>query len=82
MYTDIDEPVKVEIFFAGSRVIPRWFIWNGKKIEVREVTQSWEEGDGGGKTYHFAVYDGQSVFSLSFNPQKLRWTLAGISDET
>ncbi len=80
MYTEIDEPVQVETFFSGGKIIPRWFVWDGRRITVKEITQCWEEREGFRKTYRFAVYDGQSVFSLSFDPAGLSWTLSGISD--
>ncbi len=80
MYTEIDEPVQVETFFSGRKIMPRWFVWDGKRITLKEITQTWEEIENGRKTYHFAVYDGQSVFSLSFDPAGLSWTLSGISD--
>ena len=80
MLTEIDEPVQVESFFPGSGITPRWFLWNGRKIVVKQITQSWEERESGRKIRHFAVYDGQSVFNIIFDPEKLRWTLAGISD--
>ena len=80
MFTSIEEPVQVETFFSAGGVTPRWFIWNGRRIEVKEVTQAWEERAGGRKTYHFAVYDGQSVFSLLLSPAGLSWMLSGVSD--
>ncbi len=80
MFTKIDEPVQVKSFFSGGGIAPRWFLWNGKKIVIKQITQSWEERESGRKTRHFAVYDGQSVFNIIFDPGNLTWTLARISD--
>ncbi len=80
MFTYIDEPVQVETFFSGRKITPRWFLWNGRKINITRVTQTWEEKEGGHKTYHFAVYDGQSVFNIIFDPAGLAWRLDGICD--
>ncbi len=80
MFTEIGDPVHVETFFSGRKIIPRWFLWNGKKINIEQVTQSWEEKRCGKKTYHFAVYDGNSIFNIIFDPAGLIWTLAGVSD--
>lgn len=80
MYTQIDEQVGVEAFFSGGRVTPRRFIWNGREITLLEITQSWEERRGLGRKIRFAACDGQSVFSLSFDPGSLNWNLEGISD--
>ncbi len=80
MYTEIDEPVQVETFFSGQKIIPRWFVWDGRRITVKEITQTWEENESGRKTFNFAVYDGQTIFRIEFCPAELRWVLAGISD--
>ena len=81
MSTEIHEPIKAGVVFDRSLVKPAWFIWNGRRREVREVTQRWQTTDGAATILHLGVTDGANVFELTFNQQTLAWHLASVEGD-
>ena len=75
MSTIINEPIDVGAVFGKTRIKPKWFIWNGNKRDIKEVTYTWRAREGEAEVIHFSVTDGATVFELTFNQKTLRWTL-------
>jgi len=73
--TEIGEAVKVGAVFEGSLVCPKWFKWVGRKIDIKEITYTWETKHGEAPLLQFAVTDGVTMFELSFNKKSLEWRL-------
>ncbi len=80
MVVYLDEPVQVGAVFKKAGVLPRWFLYHGKKIKVREVTYSWKENVGQSLFHHFSVSDGINLYDLVFQPERLFWKLEAVED--
>jgi hypothetical protein len=78
--TEIGEPVKVGAVFDPQRVIvPKWFIWNRRRYDIRKVTFTWKVRDGQKTFHHFAVTDGSDLYELTYDVASLSWMLMGVS---
>jgi hypothetical protein len=73
--TIIDERIDVAAVFKKDAVKPRWFVWNGRKYDVKEVTYTWGDTLGDAKVMHFAVSTASALFELSLNLASLEWRL-------
>jgi hypothetical protein len=78
MATKIDEPITVGAVFRQGGVRPAWFIWRGRRYEVREVTMSWATAEGRERIRHVSVTDGASEFELALNQERLTWRLVAV----
>ncbi len=78
MGTAIHEPIKIGVIFDYGAVRPAWFLWGGRRYNVREVTQRWQVKEGRATVLHLGVTDGASLFELVFNQETLSWWLVSI----
>ena len=78
MSTDIDEPLKTGVIFDRQLIRPAWFVWNGRRYAVRQVTQRWQTKEGQAPILHVGVTDGASTFELTLNQHSLIWRLAAV----
>ena len=80
MITEINESIKVGAIFGDNKkkLKPVWFVWSGRKYAVQEITYVWTERLGKAVVHYFAVTDGATLFSLSYNADTLLWTLHSI----
>jgi len=78
MYTDIQEQVRVAAVFDRNRIKPRWFIWNGRKHNIQQITYRWKDREGEAPLIYFSVSDGQTLYELSFNQKTLNWRLEKV----
>jgi len=79
MTMPVEEPVTVIASFGGKeRLRPLKFRWNGRVIQVSDVTYRWTSTDGDRKFYCFSITDGKALYNLSFDPQGLQWKLLEI----
>ncbi len=82
MITEIGERVEVAVLFGrGEKVRPVWFLWNGRKIKIREITYRWTEQEGEEVFFHFSVTDGASLYELAYSTKKLLWELVAVETE-
>ena len=80
MMTQIDESVKVGVVFdEGKKIIPKWFIWNGRKHDIARVTFTWKLQEGRNVLHHFAVTDETNLYELCYNTAELSWRLMAVS---
>jgi hypothetical protein len=80
MITEVDEAVTVgAVFDKGQAVVPKWFVWHGRKYVIHRVTFSWKVKEGIYFNYHFSVTDGVNLFELCYAPQTLAWKLMSAS---
>jgi hypothetical protein len=75
---EVNALIKVGAVFKGDKIIPKWFVWEGRKYEIKEVNYTWQDRQGIEVLYHFAVTDGINYYELSFNNQKMVWKLKKI----
>jgi hypothetical protein len=72
--------IKVGAVFKGSTIIPKWFIWEGRKYNVKSIDYTWEDRQGEEKLVMFAVSDGTNTYELAYNTIRMNWTLEKISE--
>jgi len=77
-FTEINEPVKVGAVFEKAKIKPKWFIWNGKKFNLREITYSWIDSSRGSKHHFFTVWDGSNLYEISLNSRFMTWNLEKV----
>ena len=70
----------VASFGLPYKLKPVRFKWNGRLMEVTEVTYQWQTHEGADRLYHFAVTDGSSTYELSFNSASLVWNVEGVEE--
>lgn len=81
MAVPIQELIITGVVFDRARLQPVWFIWNGRRIRVREVTQRWSTREGSAALLHLGVSDGATCFELVLNQQTLVWRLAAVESD-
>jgi len=75
----IDERIAVGAVFQDNVVKPRWFIWNNRKYEVKEITFRWKNRVGADVFSYFSVSDGNNLYQLSLSQKHLLWTLEKVA---
>ena len=70
--------IKVATIFEKGKQRPVWFIHEGRKYVVKEITYEWQSKEGTAKVYHYAVSDGANVFELVFNDKEMVWQLETV----
>lgn len=80
MITEINELIKVGAIFGDNKkkLKPVWFVWNGRKYDIREITYIWTEKTGKAVIHHFTVTDDANLFDISYNTDTLMWTLHSV----
>jgi hypothetical protein len=76
--TNIDKIIRVGAVFQGGRILPRWFLYDNKKYEIKEVNYQWEDFEGTEKLMFFSVSDGTNSYEISLNLKRLIWKLNKI----
>jgi len=80
MITQIDELIKVGVVFdEGKKIIPKWFIWNGRKHTIERVTFTWKVQEGRNVLHHFAVTDRTNLYELCYNTAEPSWRLMAVT---
>lgn len=74
----VDQPVRVGAAFDRQRVLPVWFMWNGRYYRVSMVSYSWESYCGSALLHHYSVSDGDNQYELQFDSRSLEWTLQRV----
>jgi hypothetical protein len=67
-------------FGLPYKLRPVRFRWNGRLMDIKEITYQWQTREGSQRLYHFAVTDGSSTYELSFNSALLVWNVEGVED--
>ncbi|MBI5361120.1 MAG: hypothetical protein HZA48_11130 [Planctomycetes bacterium] len=73
--TEINEKIKAGVVFEGAFIKPKWFLWNNRKYNVKEILFQWKSAEGAAVIIHFSVSDGTSMYELTFNQKTLDWIL-------
>jgi hypothetical protein len=81
MVVVIGEIIKVGAVFGGGKVLPKWFVWKGRKYEVEEITYTWKDKNGRETLHHFSVTDGSDLFELCYREREMSWYLASVEVE-
>ena len=75
MPVEIDESIKVGAVFSRGEVRPVWFSWNGRQVRIKETTFTWKTWEGSAAILHFSVTDGQGLYEIVYNMDRLVWRL-------
>ena len=78
---NIDAIIKVGAVFKGSNLIPKWFIWEGRKYNIKSVDYLWSDRQGQEKIMRFSVSDGSNTFELAYNTARMSWSLDKVSEQ-
>lgn len=80
MITEVNELIKVGAVFGDNKrkLKPVWFVWSGRKYNIREITYIWTERIGKAGILHFTVTDDANLFDISYNSDTLAWTLHSV----
>ena len=73
--TNINKIIKVGAIFQGGNIAPKWFHYDNKKYEIKEVNYRWEDWEGQEKILLFSVTDGANNYEISFNLKRMVWKL-------
>ncbi len=76
--TKIREPIRVAVDFAGPKIHPLAFVWNGRKYVVQKVNLVYKRRDGNRELWCFAVSDAANSYVLLYDPENMRWTLEEV----
>ncbi|MBU0686895.1 MAG: hypothetical protein KKB81_03475 [Candidatus Margulisbacteria bacterium] len=71
----VDAKIKVAVIFEKGQVLPRWFVWEDRKYDVRSINYTWSDYQGDEKITRFAVSDGSNSYELAFNSKQISWRL-------
>ena len=73
-----DEITVMASFGKPYRIKPISFTWNGRTIEITEVTYTWKTKEGQKDLHHFSVTDGNTLFELTFDAVSLLWKIESV----
>jgi hypothetical protein len=80
MITEVGQTVTVGVVFGPEQdLVPKWFVWNGRKISVQRVIFNWKVRDGQRWFHHFAVTDGAKLYELTYDVSSSSWKLMAVS---
>lgn len=75
---ELDQTIKVGVVFKGDQVIPKWFTWENRKYDLKEVNYTWRDRQGSEELYCFSVTDGANNYELAFNSRRMVWKLTKV----
>lgn len=81
MYASINEPIQVGVVFKNGQIVPRVFLWQGKKFKVENLDMVHNGKVGSAKIYYFSVSNKMGAYKISFNNQTLVWRLEQVYEE-
>jgi len=74
----VESIIKVGAIFGSSKITPKWFIWEGRKYQVKSLDFTWEDMQGLEKIIKFSVRDGINSYELAYNTARMSWSLDNI----
>lgn len=81
MVTRIDKPIRVGVVFEPQgRLRPLWFVWQGRRHIIRQVTYTWGQREGIDLVQNFAVTDGANLYQISYSRDAMAWRLVAVED--
>jgi len=75
MPVEVDEPISVGAEFLCNAIKPVWFVWNKRRIMIREIGFTWKTREGSACVLHFSVTDGQGLYELRYNKDTMGWRI-------
>lgn len=83
MLTRVGERVVAGFVFRkeGQKMELKWFLWKGRKLEIKKTTYVWRERDGRELIHRFVVTDGKDLYELSYRQEGLMWFLEAVETD-
>ncbi len=83
MLTRVGERVVAGVVFRkeGQKMELKWFLWKGRKLEIKKTTYVWRERDGRELIRRFVVTDGKDLYELSYRQEGLMWFLEAVETD-
>jgi hypothetical protein len=75
---EINEKIKTGVVFEGAKVVPKWFIWENRRYDIKEINYEWTDRQGAESLFCFSVNTGANSYELSFNTKQMVWRLNKI----
>ncbi len=75
MLEKLNDKIEVLTRFAGDKVEPLFFKWDGRTYKIEKVNLVYKERVGGDRIYYFSVSDDVNYFKLAFFTKDLKWRL-------
>jgi hypothetical protein len=76
MQERMNQKIRTMTIFENGEIKPVIFEWNGRNHKIKKVNLAYQEREGRSINYYFGVEtDGDEIFKLKYNDQKLIWTL-------
>jgi hypothetical protein len=79
VYSGDSKPIKVGAVFKSSKIIPKWFIWEDRKYNIKSIDYLWQDKQGSEKIVRFSVSDGINSYELAYYASKTIWKLEKIA---
>lgn len=73
-----EEPIIVSAIFQKGKILPRWFILDGRIHRIKAITYQWQARRGQEVLHYFSVDDGTNIYQIYLNTRYLSWRLAGV----
>lgn len=78
---EIVEPIDVWVFFKKQAIQPYMFFWRGRQIKVDKINLIHTSKEGSATFYHFSLSSGGNFYRLTFDTNKLNWSLEAVEEE-
>lgn len=72
---EIGDPVAVLAVFAGGKIEPKRFKWNGRSYSINQVNAHWIDRQSDGYCLHYSVQSGDETYYLHFASNEVQWWL-------
>lgn len=79
-YSESSKTIKVGAIFKDGNIVPKWFVWEGRKYEIKEINYNWLDRQGREKLHCFSVTDGVNNYELAYHVEKTVWRLKKIGE--
>lgn len=74
----INANINVIAVFKGDQINPKWFTWEGRRYEIKEINYTWLDKQGREKLHCFSVTDGVNNYELVYHTERTIWKLVKI----
>ena len=74
----INKLIMVGAIFGKNGIIPKWFIHDNKRRDIKKVTYTWKSNTGESVIIQFSVSDGATLYEIGFNQKTVQWSLEKV----
>ncbi len=78
MFTSIQETIQAAGVYKNDTFIPRYFMWNSKKIIIERITYCADYLEGEMRLRLYSVLQGKTLYRLIFNRTTEHWMISEV----